>query len=62
MFFFNNGYHTIHHLRSTLHWSLLPQGHDRLVKPYIDPQLEVKSLGGFLFRYLLRVEVPAKSE
>lgn len=61
-FFFNNGYHTIHHLRSTRHWSLLPQGHDRLVKPYIDPQLEVKSLGGFLFRYLLRVEVPAKSE
>ncbi|MBC6455294.1 MAG: fatty acid desaturase [Hormoscilla sp. SP5CHS1] len=36
-FFFNNGYHTIHHLRSTQHWSLLPQGHDRLVKPYIAP-------------------------
>jgi len=29
---FNNGYHTIHHMKPTLHWSQLPVEHERLVK------------------------------
>jgi fatty acid desaturase len=40
---FNNGYHTTHHLRPGLHWSLLPEYH-REIRPYLDPALERRSL------------------
>jgi fatty acid desaturase len=49
-FTFNNGYHTIHHHKPSLHWSLLPAAHAELVHPHIHPALEQPSLLGYLWR------------
>ena len=55
----NNGYHTIHHNRAGLHWSVLPEIHDREVTPRIDPTLDEPSMLGYLVRtYLLSGERP----
>lgn len=53
-FFFNNGYHTAHHMHPALHWSRLPQWHRENVAPAIDSQLEQRSILRYLFNnYLL---------
>ena len=39
----NNGYHTAHHLRPGLHWSLPPEVHEE-IRSRIDPRLECRSL------------------
>ncbi len=44
---FNNGYHTVHHMKPGLHWSLIP-ALDAEHAARIDPRLRVRSL----FRYL----------
>jgi fatty acid desaturase len=43
-FVLNNGFHTAHHLRPSLHWSELPQYHRRVVEPSIQPGLTQRSL------------------
>lgn len=56
----NNGYHTIHHNRAGLHWSVLHEVHEREVKPRIDPSLDEPSMIGYLVRtYLLTAGRPA---
>ncbi|MCH2110144.1 MAG: fatty acid desaturase [Polyangiaceae bacterium] len=52
-FAFNNGYHTMHHMRASLHWSLLPAAHAAEVKPHIDPVLDQKSLIVFFVKNFL---------
>jgi fatty acid desaturase len=49
----NNGYHTIHHNRAGLHWSVLDKEHAREVVARIDPSLDEPSMA----RYLLRTYV-----
>lgn len=49
-FTFNNGFHTIHHMKPGLHWSLTPAAHEKLVAPYIHPNLDQASLGVYLFK------------
>src|SRR6185369_5796229 len=56
----NNGYHTIHHNRAGLHWSVLHEAHAREVVPRIDPSLDEPSMVKYLLRtYLLNVRRPA---
>eukprot|EP01062_Namystynia_karyoxenos_P080105 TRINITY_DN8574_c0_g1_i1.p1 TRINITY_DN8574_c0_g1~~TRINITY_DN8574_c0_g1_i1.p1 ORF type:complete len:373 (+),score=143.53 TRINITY_DN8574_c0_g1_i1:86-1120(+) len=47
---FNNGYHTVHHLNAGMHWSRLPELHDRLVKPRIHPNLDQANILTFFWR------------
>lgn len=56
----NNGYHTIHHNRAGLHWSVLHTEHAREVVPRVDPSLDERSMVWYLIRtYLLRPARPA---
>ena len=50
---FNHGFHTVHHLDRTLHWSEWPAAH-ALVRGHLDPRQCEASLPGYLVRtYLL---------
>ncbi len=48
-FFLNNGYHTIHHWRPHLHWSLLPDAHCTEVAPFCHPNLCQSSMVAYIF-------------
>lgn len=46
---FNNGYHSAHHDKPNLHWSLLPAYHAEKIAPFIHPSLNRVSLPAYLF-------------
>ncbi len=46
---FNNGLHTVHHLRANTHWSELREAHDR-VKHLIEPHLNEQTIIGYLIK------------
>lgn len=55
----NSGFHTAHHRRAGLHWSVLPHAHEAEVAPHVDPKLVQRSFFAYLARtYLLRVTRP----
>jgi beta-carotene hydroxylase len=52
---FNNGYHTIHHDKAGLHWSLLPEAHARIADT-IDPAYIERSFWWYILRvYFLSI-------
>jgi beta-carotene hydroxylase len=46
---FNNGYHTAHHNKASIHWSQLPQAHARIAAQ-IEPNLNQTSIIGYLVK------------
>ena len=50
---FNNGYHGAHHMKPNLHWSLLPEYHDKNIRPHVHPALD----RGSLLKYLIEVHI-----
>ena len=54
-FLFNNGYHTVHHMRASMHWSETPAAHEKIAH-LISPELIEQSFWGYLFRtYVLSI-------
>ena len=52
-FTFNNGWHTAHHIKPGLHWSLLPAWHDENVAPHMDARLDEPSFFKYVWRAYL---------
>lgn len=46
---FNNGYHTIHHIKANLHWSQLPEAHAKIASQ-IEPHLNQSTIIGYLIK------------
>ncbi len=57
---FNNGYHTIHHIRASIHWSELPEAHKK-IEHLIDPSLNESGFWSYMFRnYILGLFAKSK--
>ncbi len=58
LFLFNNGYHTVHHQRASMHWSETPAAHEKIAH-LLNPELIELSFWGYLFRtYVISVFIP----
>lgn len=49
-FTMNNGYHGIHHIRPTMHWSDYPDAHNREVVPALHPNLNQPNILTYIFK------------
>lgn len=49
---FNNGFHTVHHNKASMHWSLAPEAHAKIAH-LIDPQLNQSVILIYLFKTYL---------
>lgn len=59
----NNGYHTIHHNRAGLHWSVLADAHRRECVGRMDPSLDEPSMTWYLVRrFVLGIQRPLDRE
>lgn len=54
----NNGFHTAHHIRPSLHWSKLPHYHRNHIAPRMNPSLNHRSLTGLLISRFRRNTTP----
>jgi fatty acid desaturase len=59
LFLFNNGYHTVHHQRASMHWSETPAAHKK-VAHLISPHLIEQSFWWYIIRtYILARFMPS---
>jgi fatty acid desaturase len=47
---FNNGYHTIHHINPTLHWTKIPEMHNKYIEKHNHPNLNQKNMLTYAFK------------
>lgn len=55
----NNGYHTVHHLRASTHWSKLPEAHEK-IKHLIAPHLNEGMIWVYLFKAYIAAPFTSK--
>lgn len=55
----NNGYHTAHHHRASIHWSKLPEAHAKL-SPHIAPHLNEGLIWVYLFKAYIAAPFASK--
>lgn len=47
---FNNGFHTIHHMYPTMHWSELATAHYAKIQPHIHPNLDQSCMCSYVYK------------
>jgi len=58
LFVFDNGFHTVHHQRPGLHWSLARAEHERIAH-LVDPRLNAQSIFGYAYETYILGQQPA---
>ncbi|WP_413289280.1 fatty acid desaturase [Bdellovibrio sp. HCB337] len=56
-FFLNNGFHSAHHEKPELHWSLLPELHERTFEHHTNENLKQSSFLVYFARYIFKNEI-----